>query len=48
MVEYYFKTLGSFAVLVIEVKFKVGSTKEILNATAQIIAECDGQACSWC
>ena len=47
-VKYYLKTLGSFAILFIEIKFKVGSTKELLNATAQIIAECDGQVYSWC
>jgi hypothetical protein len=47
-VEYYFKSLGSFAVLFIEMKFKIGSIKERLDAMAQIIAECDGQTYSWC
>jgi hypothetical protein len=45
-VEYYFKAIGSFAVLFIEVKLKTGSGKELLDAVAQVIAECNGQAYS--
>jgi hypothetical protein len=47
-VKYYFRTIGSIAVFFIEVKFKIGSGDERLNAIAQVIAECDGQAGSWC
>jgi hypothetical protein len=43
-IEYYFKAFGSVAVLFIEVKLKIGSRKERLDAIAQTIAECDGQA----
>jgi hypothetical protein len=47
-VEYYFEAIGSIAVLVIEMKLKIGSAKERLDAIAQVIAECDGQASSSC
>jgi hypothetical protein len=47
-VEYYFETIGSIVVLFIELKFNIGGGEERLNAIAQVIAECDGQACSWC
>jgi hypothetical protein len=48
MVEYYFKTIGFIAVLFIELRLKIANGKERLDAVAQAIAECDGQACSWC
>jgi hypothetical protein len=43
-VEYFFKSFGAIAFLVIEVKLKIGSGQERLDAIAQVIAECDGQA----
>jgi hypothetical protein len=46
-VKYYFEAFSSIAVLFIEMKLKIGSAKERLNAIAQVIAECDGQACFW-
>jgi hypothetical protein len=45
-VEYYFQTMGSIPVFFIEIKFKIGSGKERLDAIAQVIAECGGQASS--
>ena len=47
-VEYHFKAIDSIAVLFIEMKLKIGSGKERLDAIAQVIAECDGQASSLC
>jgi hypothetical protein len=44
-IEYYFKAFGSIAALFIEVKLKIGSKKERLDAISQVIAECD--ACCW-
>ena len=43
-VEYYFNMIGPIAVLFKEVKHKIGSNKERLDAIAQVIAECIGQA----
>jgi hypothetical protein len=43
-IEYYFKAFGSIAALVIKVKLKIGSAKERMDAIAQVISECDGQA----
>jgi hypothetical protein len=40
-VKYYFKTIGSLAVLFIETTPEIGSGKECLDAIAQVIAECD-------
>ncbi|KAF8493301.1 hypothetical protein F5888DRAFT_1618085 [Russula emetica] len=45
-VEYHFQAIGSISVLFIEVKLRIGSRKERLDAVAQVIAECDGQAYS--
>jgi hypothetical protein len=39
-IEYYF--FGEISLLVIEVKFRLRTSDERLNAIAQIIAECDG------
>jgi hypothetical protein len=44
-IESYFRAFGSVAILVIEIKLKVGNDKECLGAIAQVIAECDGQSC---
>lgn len=44
-IEYYFKAFGSISALFIEVKLKIGSRKERMDAIAQVIAECD--ACCW-
>jgi hypothetical protein len=46
-VEYYFRAIRSIAVLFIEFKLHIGSATERLNAIAQVIAECDGQASIW-
>lgn len=43
-VEYRFKAFGSISMLFMEMKFKVGSAKERLDAIAQVIAEYNGQA----
>ena len=43
-VEYYYKAFGSVALLFIEFRLKTGTAKERLDAIAQVIAECDGQA----
>ena len=45
-VQYHFTAIRSTVLVLIEVKFKIGNAKERLDAVAQIIAECDGQACS--
>jgi hypothetical protein len=45
-VEHYFQTMGSIAVFFLEIKYRIGSGKERLDAIAQVIAECDGQAYS--
>ncbi|KAF8499558.1 hypothetical protein F5888DRAFT_1683227, partial [Russula emetica] len=42
-VEYYFRTIGSIAVLFIEIE--IGCGKRRLDAFAQVIAECN--ACDW-
>jgi hypothetical protein len=42
-VDYYFKAVSSITVLFIQIKLKIGSAKECLDAIAQVIAECDGQ-----
>ena len=41
-IEYHFLVVGALSVLVIEVKFFLGTTDECLDAIAQVIAECDG------
>ena len=41
-IEYYFKAFGATSVLFIEVKLRIGSATERLDAIAQVIAECDG------
>lgn len=41
-VEYHFLVFGGLSLLVIEVKYVLGSDEERLNAIAQVIAECDG------
>jgi hypothetical protein len=46
--EYHFQAIGSISVLFIEVKLRIGSGKERLDAVDQVIAECDGQTYSWC
>ena len=46
-VNHYFKAIYSVAVLVIEVKFRIGSAEERMNAVAQVVAECNGQVHSW-
>ena len=43
-VVYHFKAFGSVAVLFIEFQLKTGSATERLDAIAQVVAECDGQA----
>ena len=42
-VEYYLKATRSISVLVMETKLNIGSGDELLDAVAQVIAECDGQ-----
>jgi hypothetical protein len=46
-VQYYFRAIRSVAVLFIEFKIHIGSATERLDAVAQVIAECDGQASFW-
>jgi hypothetical protein len=41
-IEYHFSVFGGLAILVIEVKFTLGTADERLDAIAQVIAECDG------
>jgi len=41
-VEYHFLVFGGLSLLVIEVKFELGTGEERLNAIAQVAAECDG------
>lgn len=41
-IKHYFRAFGSVSVLFIEIKLRIGSTKERLDAIAQVIAECDG------
>jgi hypothetical protein len=41
-IEYHFLVFGGLSVLVIEVKFILGTPDERLDAIAQVIAECDG------
>jgi hypothetical protein len=41
-IEYHFLVFGELSLLVIEVKFRLGTGDERLNAIAQVIAECDG------
>jgi hypothetical protein len=43
-IKYDSNAFGSVAALFIEVKLKIGSEKERMDAIAQAIAECDGQA----
>jgi len=38
--EFYFQTFGSISILVVEIKHKFVN---ILDAMAQVMAECDGQ-----
>jgi hypothetical protein len=50
LVDFYetARNRDDIAVHFIEIKLKIGSGKERLDAIAQVIAECDGQAYSWC
>ena len=41
-VEYHFVLFGGLSLLVIEVKFELGTGEERANAVGQVIAECDG------
>jgi hypothetical protein len=41
-IEYHFLVFGELSLLVIEVKFRLATGDERLNAIAQVIAECDG------
>lgn len=41
-IEYRFKTFGALSVVFVEVKLKIGSNDERMNAITQVIAECDG------
>jgi len=41
-VEYHFVVFGVLSLLVIEVKFELGTGEERADAMAQVIAECDG------
>jgi hypothetical protein len=41
-IKYHFLVFGELSLLVIEVKFRLGTGDERLNAIAQVIAECDG------
>ena len=41
-VKHVFKAFGAVAILCVEMKFKIGTDKEHLEAVAQVIAECDG------
>jgi hypothetical protein len=44
-IEYRFKSFGTLSVVFVEVKLKIGSDDDDrLDAIAQVIAECDGQA----
>ena len=43
-IEYQFKIYGAQTVVFVEVKLNIGSVEERLDAIAQVIAECDGQA----
>ena len=45
-IEYRFMAFGSIAAVFIEIKLKIGigGAKQRLDAVAQVIAECDGQA----
>ena len=43
-IEYQFTAFGSIAAVFIEVKLGIGGAKQRLDAVAQVIAECDGQA----
>jgi len=40
-IEYHFLVFGELSLLVIEVKYRLGTSDERLNAIAQVIAECD-------
>lgn len=41
-IEYQFKVCGALTVLFVEVKYKLASGTDRLNAVAQVIAEADG------
>ena len=43
-VDYHFKTFGIITVVFVEVKLETRTLGERLNAIAQVIEECDGQA----
>ena len=45
-IEYHFLVFGGLSILVIEVKFFLGTADERLDAIAQVIAECDGMYCA--
>ena len=44
--QYHFTTIISTALVLIEVRFRIGHIYERMDAVAQVIAECYGQACS--
>jgi len=46
-VEYCFRAFRSVVFLLVKFKFKLVGPKDRLDAIAQVIAECDGQATSW-
>jgi hypothetical protein len=43
-IEYRFKTFGALTVVFVQAKPKSGSVEEHVNAIAQVIGECYGQA----
>lgn len=45
--EYYFRAIQSIAILFVEFKYQIGGASERLDAIAQVIAECDGEAAFW-
>jgi len=46
-VEYFFRAIQSIAVLFVEFKYQIGAASERLDAIAQVIAECNGEAAFW-
>ena len=47
-VEYHFLVFGGLSVLVIQVKYELGTSEERLDAIAQVVAECDGIYGTYC
>ena len=41
-IVYHFLVFGGLSILVIEVKFSLGTAYERLNAIAQVVYECEG------